>query len=482
MRVFWYNKVKNNKKEKMNFKTYNQGQSTLLPTNFRDHLGDSHEAVILNEFIDTLDTTKLLNSYKNQRGGSSAYNPIMLLKLFIYAYSNQTFSSRKIAQKLSQDIAFMYLAGNTQPDFRTINNFRLHKGEFIEDIFLQLVLWAKDMGYAKFDTCSLDGTKIEANASKGANVNEDELRRRIKDLLQQGADIDAIEDEMYGEDNEDDIDPQLKTKEGRDKRRKEIEERKKKQQAALDEVKDSKSSSTKTVKRNTTDPQSRLMKMKKGNFANAYNVQNIVEDGIILAVSVDSSSSDIKTLIPTLKLLPHKPKILLADTGYASSQNYEYCNEESINAFIPPYQQLDLSKYTYNTKDDTYTDSKGRVYIFKQNMKLRPGKKRIKGATPLENRKLYRSVLYYNIDSSGKASYLNIDIDWQNHCSNQKQKLSTPYGKKVYSKRSWDVEGVFGNIKRNLNFTKFNLRGTKGVTTEWNLICIAHNIRKLITT
>lgn len=478
MRVFWYNKVKNNKKEKMNFKTYNQGQSTLLPTNLRDHLGDSHEAVILNEFIDTLDTTKLLNSYKNQRGGSSAYNPIMLLKLFIYAYSNQTFSSRKIAQKLSQDIAFMYLAGNTQPDFRTVNNFRLHKGKFIEDFFLQLVLWAKDMGYAKFDTCSLDGTKIEANASKGANVNEDELRRRIKDLLQQGADIDAIEDEMYGEDNEDDIDPQLKTKEGRDKRRKEIEERKKKQQAALNEIKDSKQS-----KRNTTDPNSRLMKMKKGNFANGYNIQHVVEEGVILGVYIDNSGADLKTLVPTIKLLPQKPKKLLADKGYSSSNNYEYCERNGIDSYIPTQlQQVDLSKYIYNNTNDTYTDSKGRIFKFKQNMKLRSGKKRVKGATPLENRSLYRSILYYSMDKDGKATYLNVDAEWQRHRAIQKEKLSTHYGKNLYKQRSWDVEGVFGNIKRNLNFTKFNLRGLQGVTTEWNLIAISHNIRKLITT
>jgi transposase len=466
----------------MNFKKYNQGQSTLLPTNLKDHLGDSHEAVILNEFIDDLDTTGLINSYTNQHGGATAYNPVMLLKLLIYAYSNSTFSSRKISQKLKQDIAFMYLAGNSQPDFRTINNFRLRKGEYIEDIFVQLVTWSKEMGYAKFETCSLDGTKIEANASKNANIKEEELRKKIKDLLKQSEDIDALEDELYGEDNEDDIDPELKTKEGREKRRKELENNKKRQEATLDKSNDNDNSNKSLC--NTTDPNSKLLKMKKGYFANGYNVQHIVEDGIILANHIDNSSADTNALIPTLKKLISNPKKILADKGYASSKNYEYCQTNGIDAYIPPHtQQVDLSKYVYDKKNDTYTDKQGRVYIFKQNMKLKDGEKRKKGLTPKENRKSYKSILYHYFDKKTKKYiYLNVDVQWQKHCELQKKKLSSPKGKKLFKKRSWDVEGVFGNIKNNLKFTKFNLRGLKGVQIEWHLICISHNLKKIMNT
>lgn len=198
----------------MTFKQYNQKQSYLLPPSYSDFLGESHRAVILSEFINELDTTRLVESYCNQNGGSSAYHPVMLLKILIYSYSNSVFSSRKIAVKLKEDIAFMYLSGNNSPDFRTISRFRQGKAEFIENIFSQIVVKAKDMGFVSFGSCSLDGTKIYASASTDKNYDESQLKNKIHGLIQQAEDIDAIEDELYG-DNEDDIDPDLKTKMGR---------------------------------------------------------------------------------------------------------------------------------------------------------------------------------------------------------------------------------------------------------------------------
>lgn len=473
----------------MVFKEYSQKQSFLLPPNFEAFLGESHKAVILGEFIDELDTSELVKSYNNQSGGSSAYHPVMLLKTLIYAYSNATFSSRRIANKLKEDIAFMFLAGNNTPDFRTISRFRQQKADFIENIFSQIVSKAKEMGLVAFGNCSLDGTKIYANASRDKNYDQSKLKERIRGLMQQAEDIDALEDELYG-DNEDNIDPMLKTKEGRAKRKQQIKHKENRNKEALRQMSKPKKSKT-SPRRNTTDPDSRLIKMKRKDFANGYNVQNITENGIILSSYIDNSSADQNTLVPTLQKLKNAyqsaPKVLLADKGYSTTNNYSFCEGNSIDAYIPPNcESIDISKYSYNKKDDTYTDQQGRTFFFKQHMKKKLGtSKRGRPKTVLHPkgvRHLYSSIVYQHIDSkTNKKKYIHINHSWLRHRQKQKKKLATPQGKKLYKLRSCDVEGVFANIKKNFKFTHFNLRGFRGVRTEWNLISIAHNIQKLTT-
>ncbi|MBU0666165.1 MAG: IS1182 family transposase [Nanoarchaeota archaeon] len=476
----------------MTFKPYNQTQNSLLPPNFKVFLGQSHRAVILSEFIDELNTTELVKSYNNQSGGSSAYHPVMLLKVLIYSYSNATFSSRKISKKLKEDIAFMFLSGNNTPDFRTISRFRQEKSDFIENIFSQIVYRAKEMGFVSFGTCSLDGTKIYANASKDKNYDKAQLEDKIRNLMQQAEDIDTLEDEIYGEDNEDDIDPDLKTKEGREKRRKQLKQEENRNKEALNQISNklkTKSGHKLNPKRNTTDPDSRFMKMKKQDFANGYNVQNITENGLILINHIDNSSADQNTLVPTLKKLKSvcnsMPERLLADKGYSTSNNYSFCEDNNINAYIPIHREsIDISQYSYDKEKDTYTDKQNHIFFFKQHMKNKLGASKKgrpkKSSNNQGNHSLYKSTLYEHIDDkTGKKKYLSINIDWINHCKKQKKKLSTLYGKELYKKRSHDVEGVFGNIKKNLKFTHFNLRGFRGVKVEWNLISIAHNMQKL---
>lgn len=436
----------------MTFKKYSQNQSFLLPPSYADFLGESHEAVILNEFVRELDMTALKNSYNNTSGGRAAYHPRMLVTLLVYAYMNGIFSSRKITKSLRQDLAFMYLAGNSQPDFRTLARFRKEKGVFLEEIFAHVVRKAKELGLVSFGICSLDGTKIYANASKDKNV--------VKELIQKATEMDEAEDALYG-DNEDDRDPDLKTKAGREKKKQEL----------------------KRV--NTTDPDSQLMQMKRKDFANAYNVQSITESGILLSSSLFNTPADQGTLVLSVQKLQsvHQttPHILLADKGYSGEQNYAFCEQNSIDAYIPPnYQQVDLSRYVYNQSDDTYTDQEGRVYVFKQHSGRRDGKN-MKGKRAKTRHDEYKSTLYeYTNENTHKKKYLSVSPEWQRHVQNQNQKLSTEEGKRIYRIRMHDVEGVFANIKRNLNFTRFNLRGFAGVTAEWTLISLAHNMKKIL--
>ena len=201
------------------FKEYNPNQSFLLPPSFREFLWEEHEAIILSEILDEFNFEKLFQEYSSWWSWRPAYNPKMLLKVLFYWYMNRTFSSRKLAKKLKSDLWFMYIAWNNTPDFRTINRFRKEKGFILEDIFTQIVRKAKELWIVRFWNTSLDGTKVYANASKSNNYDVEWLNKKIKWLFDEADRIDELEDEKYWEDNEDEIPEELKTKEGRDKKR-----------------------------------------------------------------------------------------------------------------------------------------------------------------------------------------------------------------------------------------------------------------------
>jgi len=468
----------------MTFKQHQRNQIFLLPPSFREFLGDGHEAVILDEFIQELDITALEQSYSNEHGGSSAYHPALLLSVLIYGYMNGIFSSRKIAKCLSQDLAFMYLAGNTKPDFRTLARFRKEKGECLEMILLGVIHKARELGMVSFGTCSLDGTKVRANASKNKNYRKEELEKNIRALIQEAERIDAEEDKLYGKDNEDAQDPQLKTKAGRERRKKELKIKLQKEEAKLAKLGGQ-------TQANITDPDAKLMKMKQGNgYANAYNVGIITENGVILSNEISTSSADQATLIPTVERFKdihgETPKRLLADKGYSSEDNYAFCEESGIDAYIPNYSEpTDLSRFRYNKKKDMYTNSHGRVYVFKQHVEKRDGQVSLGRPKKTENIRrrhgLYKRTIYeYRNKRTGVKKYLAVSQRWQEYVKKQKEKLSSLSGRRIYQKRMYDVEGVFANIKKNLGFTVFNLRGLAGVTAEWTLISLAHNLKKVM--
>jgi len=219
--------------------------------------------------------------------------------------------------------------------------------------------------------------------------------------------------------------------------------------------------------------------MKQGNFANGYNIQAMTENGFVLSSYVADSSADQNLLIPTIQrfknLYNTEPKYLLADKGYSSEDNFTFCEQEAIDAYIPLHQELlDMSVYTYNKKQNTYTHKDGRIFHFKQHMKKRK-KKHAKDPVSYK-----RTVYEYVNERTQKKKYLCVSHEWQRLARKHERKLATPEGKELYKRRMPDVEGVFGNIKHNLKFTTFLLRGLTGAMIEWNLISLAHNLKKMI--
>ncbi|OGN89133.1 MAG: transposase, partial [Chloroflexi bacterium RBG_13_48_10] len=187
------------------FKEYTQGQVILLPTDLEAQIPPKHLVRVVNTAIEKMDLTALLAQYRG--GGASSYHPKMLLKVLIYAYTQQLYSSRKIAKALRENIYFMWLSGNQQPDFRTINRFRsVVVKDVIEDIFTSVLELLIEEGYVKLGNYFLDGTKMEANANKYSWVwakstrrYKQKLQEKVKELIVQIEQVNEAENAEYGE-------------------------------------------------------------------------------------------------------------------------------------------------------------------------------------------------------------------------------------------------------------------------------------------
>src|SRR5512139_287949 len=173
------------------FKEYTQGQVVFLPIDLEAQIPSKHLVRVVNVAIEKMDLSRLLAQYKG--GGTSSYHPKMLLKVLVYAYTQQLYSSRKIAKALRENISFMWLSGHQQPDFRTINRFRSEVvKEVIEDIFTSVLELLIGEGYVKLENYFLDGTKIEANANryswvwaKSTRHYKQKLQEKVKELIVQ---------------------------------------------------------------------------------------------------------------------------------------------------------------------------------------------------------------------------------------------------------------------------------------------------------
>jgi transposase len=187
------------------FKEYTQEQVVFLPTDLGAQIPPKHLVRMVNSSIEQMDLSALLARYKG--GGASSYHPKMLLKVLVYAYTQQIYSSRKISKALRENIYFMWLSGNQRPDFRTINRFRSEVvKDVIEDIFTSVLKLLIEEGYVKLENYFLDGTKIEANANKYSWVwakstkrYKQKLQEKVKELIAQIDQVNEAENAEYGE-------------------------------------------------------------------------------------------------------------------------------------------------------------------------------------------------------------------------------------------------------------------------------------------
>ena len=433
-----------------NYRSYQPEQSYLLPPSPRDWLPENHLALFISDVVDELDLSGFeARQEESDPRGNQPFHPAMMLKILIYAYATGTFSSRRIAKKIEEDVAFRVLAAGNFPQHRTICDFRkAYLKEFIA-LFQQVVQIAKASGLIKLGRIAIDGTKMKANASRHKAMSygrmkqeEKRLEKEIADLLKQAERVDRKEDAEYGSEKRgDELPEELRRRESRLQKIREAKKRLEERQADQDREKGrhegdqgrpngkkgkpfQKDFGTPAEKAqdNFTDPESRIMKMGNG-FEQSYNAQAAVDEAqqIIVAAGVTNCAADNRQLIPMIEATTDNtgetPQQVLADAGYRSEENFERAETMNIEAVI----------------------ALGRE-----------GKK--DAATIAPTNKATRRM---------------------------KEKLATAEGAAAYRRRKVIVEPVFGWIKRVLGFRQFSLRGLENVRAEWHLVCLAMNLRRM---
>ena len=419
---------------------YEPDQDFLLPPSLSEWLPEGHLAYFISDSVDALDLSAFHARYEAGGARNQPFHPAMMVKVLLYAYATGVFSSRKIAAKLHEDVAFRLLAAGNQPAGRTIRDFRAFHLKELGELFVQVVKLAKEMGLVKLGTIAVDGTKVKANASRHKAMSyghmlkaEAELKGQIDALLQRAQAADQAEK------NEPELDVPAEIARRQDRlqaiqeARARLEQRQR--EAELERGRDPDDPPRggrwkrpfgipeDRAQENFTDPDSRIMKRAGGGFDASYNAQTAVDEHahIIVAAELTNNGSDAAQLPRMLQAVKtntgQAPAQVLADTGYRSEAVFEQLCEGDTDVLV----------------------SMGRE-----------GKQQVR-----------------------------FHADRNPHSAAMAAKLRTPDGQAAYRKRKWIAEPPNGWIKSVLGFRQFSMRGLHRVTAEWKLVCAALNLRRM---
>jgi transposase len=445
------------------FRHYDQSQTFLLPPSLDDWLPENHEARFISDVVeDMLDLDCIYDSY-TEASGAPPYDPAMMLKLLLFAYSIGVTSSREMERRCHTDVAFRWLSANAAPDYRSISRFRRRHLSAIDILFVQVLALCAEAGLVRLGRVALDGTKLRASASKHKAMSHDRMGPRIEELEAQVAAMlaeaeasDLAEDEEFGEDRRgDELPPELATKEGRlaklraAKEAIEAEARDKAAQKAENKAKEQGVSEEQAraagaeaaagatppgrAQRNFTDPESRMMKTNDG-YHYAFNAQAVVDEEaqVILAHSVSNQAADSPHLMEMIEAteanlgaagIDENPDTVLADAGYFSEANVTDATDAGVDVLI----------------------ATGRIKHHER-VPTAP-----RGPIPR--------------DATVKEKMA--------------RRLRTKTGRADYARRKAIVEPVFGQMKVRQGAGFLRLRGLEGAQGEFALHSLCHNLRKL---
>jgi len=431
------------------FKPYKPEQSFLLPPAPSDWLSEGHLAHFVSDMIDQLDLKAFYARYEGDGRRKQPYEPRMLLKVIVYSYMTGTFSSRKMARRIEEDIAVRYLAAGNFPSHRTICDFRVAHLEAFSVLLLQIIRIAQEAGLVKLGRIAIDGSKVRASASKHKAMSydrmkseEEKLEKQIAAILGQAAEQDAREDAEYGPDRRgDELPEELQRRESRLQKireaRQRLEQRQKEQdlEAGRSEGDDDPARKKKgnpfkrkfgvpadKAQENFTDPDSRIMNSTEG-FQQCYNAQIAVDANsqLIVGTEVIQNAADNGSLLSMVELVEQNcgrtAEQYVADAGYKSEASFVELERKKVDAYVA------LGREGKNVTNATTLPATQRM----------------------------------------------------------KEKLASPQGEATYRRRKAIVEPVFGWIKNVLGFRRFSLRGTNKVAGEWALVCMVVNLKRMST-
>lgn len=510
-----------------NFIPYDYNQDTMVVIDFQDQLQAGTFEHAIHFLIDNkLDLSIFHPNINNDDGGRPAYDPAILLKIILFAYSKGITSSREIEWCCKTNIIFKALSCDTVPHFTTIASFVSNHADEIENLFEQVLLICYEQGLLGNELFAIDGCKMPSNASKEWSGTFKELEQK-RDKIKRQIHYHVTEHKKI------------------DKHESRDEERRKRTEQTIDTLNQAydkidqflKQSSPrmgqgkypKEIKSNITDNESAKMATSKGTIQGYNGVATAdKKHQVIIDAQVFGHGQEHHALQPVLNNIEDTYKrlgiseniyqddvIVTADTGYANEANMQYLYENKINGFIPDNQ--------FRSRDPKFADQKskyGKRHQHQKTMTVIPPSEfnldpinkicvcpageimwlKKEGQDRYGHYKLFfegrltkcrhcdiktqcmrnpesantrkghgRQVSFILEKKQGKANY----TDWMKH------RVDSDKGKQIYNHRMSVIEPVFANIESNKKLNRFSLRGQNKVQGQWRLYCMVHNIEKL---
>ena len=501
---------------KIVFKELTSNQTVLFPSNLLDQIPENHPVLLINQVVDSLNLDKVFSTYHTR--GASSYHPRMMLKVLFYAYLCNIYSCRKIAQALHENIYFMWLSGKSAPDFRTINRFRgEHLKEHIKDLFTQIVLMLNELGYLSLDVQYIDGTKLESASNRYSFVwrgSVEKYKSKPEDKIHSvlstiDSHIETDNQSCLCDDTPKAIDvDELKAKanqlNSRQDKMTKIEQKQVKQlqKDYLPRLEKYQEQLQKMGDRNSyskTDPDATFMRMKEDHMKNgqlkpAYNVQIATEEQFITNVGIYQRAGDTATLPSFLEdfeqSYKRQSKVVVADAGYGSEQNYEFMENGGIEAYVKYNYFHKEQKRTwkknafavqnlfYNPEEDFFICPMGQRLTNRGTKKNKSDLGYISTLTRYQAQNCQGCPLRGLCHKSNNNRIIEVNYKLQEYKRKAREMLLSEQGIYHRGKRCIEPEAVFAQIKHNSLFNRFKLRGLQKVNIEFTLIAIAHNLRK----
>jgi transposase len=465
-----------------NFVAGDREQLLLMPPSLAEWLPADHLAWFVLDVVGELDLGAFMAAYRADGRGGAAYDPSMMVALLVYAYCVGERSSRVIERRCSEDVAFRVIAANRVPDHATVARFRAAHDEALADLFGQVLRLCARAGLIRAGLVAIDGTRMEANASREANRSAEQL---AKEILEDAATVDAQEDERFGEARGDELPAALSGPGRRARIRALLDELeadavKRSYAAQLARRAEIEAATGRRLRgrqpkpdaqhrrprrfANLTDPESRLLRAPVG-FLQGYNAQAAVTvDQVIVAAEVTNDANDDAQFVPMVAATKtnlrragarSRVRTVVADAGYFSKDNVA---TPGIEALIAPGKRdigrqarVEAQRGAVLARVEHGTISRADAAA-----ELGVGRSRIDQLLLARQRGLPPTPAVTMID-----------------------KLSTPRGRRLYKKRCASIEPVFGQTKHNRGIRRFARRGLTAVDSEWKLIAATHNILKL---
>jgi transposase/IS5 family transposase len=309
----------------MRFLSYEPDQAWLLPPSVKDVLGEDHLCFFVHQVVEQLDLRAFEEGYGEE--GRAAYAPALMVKVWLYAYALQVTSSRRLEQRVREDLAFRYLAGGAPPDHWTLNAFRTRHRRAINDLFLQVVEVARGLGMGRLGHVAIDSTRVRANASRRRMETEQELRQRLAKTRRE---IRRWQQQCDAADPDEEPGTQVDPSYGERLQQQLAETRQKLQKLAKLGAR----------QWSRTDPDSRFLHETGGGFTLGYTMDLAVsDDHLIVAQRATQAVSDSASLVPMVEQVEQtcaaRPEQVSADSGFFSVRNLIELERRGIEGYLP---------------------------------------------------------------------------------------------------------------------------------------------------